>query len=357
MGFSLVLFLFLCLTLGAARAEAPLKIGFITTGPVNDLGWNYAHEQGRLFLQKTLGGQVETTVMESVPESAEAERVLEKMIAKGNKLIFTTSYGYLEPASRVAKRHPDVVIMQCQRSVPASWKNMGTYFANQYELMYVTGFVAGKMTKSAKLGYVSAHPVPVLINCINSFALGAKAANPKVKVQVVWTNSWSDPALEAEASKGLIESGVDVVVGQANALPVVKTAEKIGAYAIGCNADFAKLAPKAWLVGSRFNWGPLYVKMAKAVQDHTWKPGNYFYETKDGYYVLSDFGTSVPAKIRTEAIALKSKIEQGKLMVFAGPLKDREGKERVSAGKKASQQQIDNMEWFVPGVEGALPKK
>lgn len=354
----ILLVYFSLLVLPVSAQDKPFKVGFVTVGSVSDLGWNYGHNQGRLYLQKSMPGQVETSIIENVPENAGLERVLEKMIAQGNKLIFTTSYGHLEPAARVAKRHPDIVIMQCQRTVPAGLKNMGTYFPNQYDLMYVTGFVAGKLSKSGKLGYVTAHPVPLLLNCINAFALGAQRANPQAKVQVVWINNWSDPALEAEATKGLAESGVDVVASQLDtALTVTKTAEKLGIKSIGCDAELDKIAPKSWLTGCHFNWGPLYVKMTKLVLEHKWKSDDYFFETKEGYNVLSPFGQSVPPKVQAEALTLQKQIETGKLVVFQGPLADRNGKQRIPTGKKASKQQMDNMDWFVPGVLGSLPKK
>ncbi len=195
--------------LAVAQNNSPLKIGFIYVSPVSDLGWSGAHEQGRKYLDKAMQGHVQTTIAESVPESAEVERVAEKMIAQGNKLIFSTSYGYLEPILRVAARHPDVIFMQCQRR--STTKNVGTYFARQADPLYIAGFIAGKVTKTNKLSYIGGYPVPAVVVCVNAFALGARAANPKARVRVVWTNSWADPATEAEATRGLIESGVDVV--------------------------------------------------------------------------------------------------------------------------------------------------
>jgi basic membrane protein A len=228
---------------GSNAAGKPFKIGFIMVGPVDDYGYNYAHNLGRLYLQSHLPN-VQTTVAEKVPESAEVERVMEKMIAQGNRLIFSTSYGYLEPAERVAKRHPDVTIMQTWR--PAGLKNIGCYSAYQYEPLYAVGSVVGKMTKKNSIGFVCAHPVPLLLQNINSFTLGVRSVNPKAKVHVIWTNSWSDPPTEAEACKSLIDSGVDVLGCVLDSpLTVAKTGEQNHIMVFGTQADLQKFAPNS----------------------------------------------------------------------------------------------------------------
>ncbi|MBY0357059.1 MAG: BMP family ABC transporter substrate-binding protein [Candidatus Obscuribacterales bacterium] len=350
--------LFFALCINTASAAEPLKVGFITVGPINDWGYNYAHNQGRLYLDKTMAGKVQTTIAENIPESAEVERVMEKMIAQGNKVIFSTSYGYYEPELRVAKRHRDVTFLQCGRDDLQNTPNLATYFAKQYEPMYVSGVVAGRMTKKNSLGFIAAHPVPQVLQNINAFALGARSVNPKVKVKVVWTNKWSDATIEAEAAKGLIESGADVLTLHLDSpITVVQTAEKNGVYAVGYHADVSKFAPKGWLTGAMWNWGPLYVQTVKSIQDKTWKPGNYRYPMKDGFVKLAPFGSSVTKKVQDEALSVKKKIESGEFVIFAGPLKDRDGKELLKAGQKADFNFLESMSWFVPGVEGTLPKK
>lgn len=341
----------------ATVKEQPLKVGFIMVGPVNDSGWNSAHDRGRRFLDNALERKVQTTVVENVPENAEAERVLEKMIAQGNRLIFTTSYGYLEPALRAAARHPEVIFVQCQRSAPASAKNVGNYFANQFESMYVVGFVAGRMSKKGKLGYVAGHPVPTILASLNAFALGALRANPRAKVSVIWTNSWYDPSTEAEATKGLIDSGDDVVAAHVDsAVTTARTAEKNGAYSAGCNSELNEPVPKGWLTGQCWNWGPLYVKIAESVRDHTWKPGSHCYGMKDGYVDISQFGAAVPDAVRKQASSIKRQIEDGSLVIFKGPIKDRDGKLRVKAGEVLDAKGLADLNWVVEGVDGALPK-
>jgi basic membrane protein A and related proteins len=337
----------------ADAVKKPLKIGMVTVGPVSDYGYNYAHDQGRLQMQKNLP-DAKTTVVEKIPENAEVERVIEKLIAQGNNLIFSTSYGYLEPAQRVAKRHPKTIIMQTWRPAPEA--NMGMYAAYQYEPLYAVGIVAGRMTKKNSIGFVCAHPVPLLLQNINAFTLGARSVNPKAKVHVVWTNSWSDPPVEAEATKSLIESGVDII-GAVDDSPVtvVQAGERNHVMVFGTQSDLSKLAPTQWIAGSRFNWGPVYTELARSVSNGTWKKGEQWLGTKDGAVGLSSFGKRVPLSVQAEATKALEQIGQNKLRVFAGPLKDRDGKLRLAANQKADTSFLSGMNWFVDGVEGTLP--
>jgi basic membrane protein A and related proteins len=336
--------------------NAPLKVGFLLVGPVSDRGFNYAHNRGRLYIEKESHGQIQTTMAESVPENAEAERVLERMVAQGNKLIFTPSYGFLEPALRVAARHPEVIFMQINRLQDA--KNMGTYFSHQWQPMYLAGIVAGRMTKTNKLGFVAATPVPALITIINAFELGARSVNPKAQTFVTWINKWSDPPLESEAVKSLVEKGCDVIGhAQDNQNTVLSTAERAGVYTAGIYSDGRELAPKGWLTGACLDWGPYYLKIANSVKDHTWRKSTDSAGMEGGYIKLASFGSAVSKSVQTEVLAKEKLLEEGKLAVFQGPLKDREGKERLAAGQKADTKQLAEMYWFVPGVVGALPKK
>ncbi len=346
--------------IAADRATVPLKIGFIMVGPVADKGWNYSHDQGRKFIESTLKGQVQTTVAENIPESAEVERVMEKMIAQGNKLIFATSYGYLEPALRVAKRHPNVTIMHCGRDNPHPLKNVGSYaidFGDHYFPTYASGVVAGQMSRKGKIGYVAAHPVPALLLGLNAFAMGARSVNPKATVQVVWTNNWSDPATEAEAAKALIDQGVDVLGCHVDStVTVVQTAEKNHVSVAGYHADIHELAPKYWLTGQRWDFGPLYVAITKSLLGGTWKSGNIGHGVNDGYGKLSSFGPGVSLSAKQKATAALQELQSGKLVLFKGPMKDRDGKERIPAGKILNNEELGMMDWAVIGVTGSLPK-
>ena len=335
----------------------PFKVGFIMNGPLADHGWNCAHDQGRRFLESTMKDKVQVTVAENIPENSQVERVMEKMIAQGCKLIFATSYGYLEPALKVASRHPDVDVMQCCRSVPAA-KNVGAYFVNLCQPLYIAGVVAGRVTKSGKIGCVAAHPVNTVLATLNAFAIGVHSVNPKAHVQVIWTNSWFDPATESEATKGLIDAGVDVVFSEvSSAATIVQTAEKNGVRSSGCCVDVRGLAPKGWLTGQCFNWGPLYLKTVKSILDHSWKPGDRIYEMKDGYSNLASFGSMVPESVKKEALTIKKNIEDGKVVVFKGPLKDSTGKERIAPGKNGDSDYLLQMDWVVSGIDGSVPKK
>jgi basic membrane protein A len=340
------------------RIAAPLKVGFLCVGPINDWGFNSAHNQGRIFMEKNFPGQVQSTLAEKIPESAEAERVLEKMIAQGNRLIFTTSYGYLEPVLRVASRHKDVAFMQINRV--SNQNNIGAYMSNQYQPMYLAGMVAGRMTKSNKLGFVAAHPVPPLIQAINSFTMGARSVNSKVETQVIFINSWSDGPLEAEAVKSLVEAGCDVVGhAQDNQNSLLRACESLGVYSVGFYTDAHALAPKGWLTGACLDWGPFYLKIAKQVKNHSWQPLTFTNGMVDGegYIKLASFGRVVPPAVKIETLAKQKLLETGKFVIFSGPLKDRDGKLRIAAGKKLEISELAQMNWFVQGVHGSLPKK
>jgi basic membrane protein A and related proteins len=354
----LILLAFVLLSFLPAFAEdKPLKIGFLCVGPVADKGFNYAHDQGRLFVERSSAGKFLTTIAEKIPESAEAERVLEKMIAQGNKLIFTTSYGYLEPAERVAKRHRDVKFMQINRFDTAP--NLGTYFSNQYQPMYLAGMVAGRMTRTNKLGFIAAHPVPPLVQAVNAFTLGARSVNPKAETNVLFINSWSDPALESEALKSLKEAGCDTIAhAQDNQNTILPVCEKMGIYCLGFYTDAHELAPKTWLTGAYLDWGPFYLKVAESVQNKTWKPFTYNEGMlgKESYIKLSSFGKSVPQSVRDEALAKEKELKFSKFVIFQGPMKDREGKERIAAGHSLSIKELSEMNWFCAGVKGSLPK-
>jgi basic membrane lipoprotein Med (substrate-binding protein (PBP1-ABC) superfamily) len=281
---------------------------------------------------------------------------MEKMIADGTKLIFPTSYGYLDPALRVAKRHPDVVFVHCGGF--KSSDNLGTYFAYIHEPMYVSGIVAGKTTKTNKLGFVAAHPIPQVLRNINAFTLGARSVNPDVTAHVVWTNSWYDPATEAEAAKGLIDLGADVLtMHQDSPLTVVQTAEANGVYSVGYHADLHTFAPKGWLTGAEWDWGPLYAKIAQSVKAKSWKSEQLRSGMDGGSVKLARFGPAVSREAQDAATAMTEKIVKGEYVVFQGPLKDRDGMLRIEEGKKPDFDWMEKMDWFVEGVQGSIPKK
>jgi basic membrane protein A and related proteins len=354
----ILLSLFNCLSVKSESlsCKLPLKVGFLYVGPISDWGWNYAEEQGRLYLKKVLAGKVETISAESVYESAESERVMEKMIAQGCKLIFAGSYGYLEPVLRVSDRHPDVIIMQLSRF--ADKKNIGSYFGMHYEGFYLSGAVAGRMTKTNKLGFIASHPVPSILQAINAYALGVHSVNPTAKIKVVWTNTWIDPVLEVEAANSLIETGVDCLAfDQSDSRPIVAAAEKNGIKVSGCYADVHKFAPTQWLTGPNLNWGLFYVNICQSVIDHTWVNKPRVCDITNGGVELAPFGASVPNTVQREVLVLKEKMKAGKLIVFAGPVRDTQGEIRLAAGQKPNAYWLSKMNFFVSGVDGTLPKQ
>jgi basic membrane lipoprotein Med (substrate-binding protein (PBP1-ABC) superfamily) len=335
-----------------------LKVGFIMAGPVSDYGWNQAHNDGRLYLEKTMHGRVQTVFAEKIPENAEAARVMERMIAQGAKIIFLTTYGYLDSALSVAAHHPDIIFMQVNRLSDKKLANLGIYFCYYYEQMYVAGIVAGRMTKSNKIGFVAAHVVPVVLAAANAFTLGARSVNSKVRVQLVCTNSWNDPVTESEATRALADSGADVIVACSDsALTTCLSAEKARVYCIGMTYDLNKQVPKAWLTGQWFNYGPLYASIVQEVINGSWKPGTRYYNIKDGYVQLASFGKAVPLGVQKEALVALQKLKEDKLAIFHGPLKDASGKEWIPAGKIADNNYLQKIDWAVAGLECALPKK
>ena len=333
----------------AAESEK-LKIGFITNGPINDWGYNYSHDQGRLSLEKMLKDQVVTTIVENVPETADAERVLERMINSGVRLVVSTSFGYQDTVHKLAGKYPDVQFAQAWgfKSRP----NMGSYSAKMYQAWYVMGVVAGKMTKTNKLGVVAAHPIPPMKWQINAYVLGARSVNPEVTASVVFINHWFDATLASEATTSLIEQGADVLIGILdNSVAVAQTTEKMGAYLIGHNADLSKFAPTRMLTGTQWLWGNLYRDIARDVLAK--KPLNGKHYTgglKEEYVGYTAFSTLVPPDVRKAAREAADRIRKGELAVYAGPIKDNEGKLQVKEGETLTHDQIMGMDWLVEGV-------
>lgn len=348
----------LCLTLAAPASgtaqSQPVKVAFIYVGPVGDAGWSYAHDQGRRYLEKNLPG-VKTAFVESVPEGADAERVLTQFARDGYKVIFATSFGYMDAVINVSKRFPGVYFEHCSGFKTAP--NASTYFGRIYEARYLSGIVAGRMTKSNLIGYVAAHPIPEVIRGINAFTVGVRSVNPRATVRVVWTNTWYNPASEKEAAKALLDAGCDVIAQHQDTPGPMQAAEERGKYGISYNSPMMQFAPKAVLTGPVWNWGPYYVKRVKAAVDGTWKTGQYWGSMADGIVDLAPFNKAVPAGVVKLVNTKKRDIVRGKLHPFAGPVKDNTGKLVVPSGKTLSDADMLSINWFVEGVEGTLPKK
>ncbi|MGE5575798.1 MAG: BMP family ABC transporter substrate-binding protein [Syntrophothermus sp.] len=339
-----------------AGAQEKLKVAFIYVGPVGDAGWTYAHDLGRKYLEKQLP-YVETTFVESVPEGADSERVLTELAQKGNKVIFATSFGYMDAVINVAKKFPNVVFEHCSGYKTAA--NVGTYFGRIEEPRYLSGMVAGKMTKKNLIGYVAAHPIPEVIRGINAFTLGVLAVNPRAKVKVVWTNTWYDPASEKEAAKSLLDVGADVIAQHQDTPAPQQAAQEKGAFGIGYNSDMSGFAPKAVLTAPVWDWGPFYVDVVKRVKEGTWKSSQFWGSMAEKTVGLAPMGSMVPEDVKALVKKKQDQIMAGKFTIFdifQGPLKDQKGEIRVPAGKKMTGEEILGMSWFVQGVEGTIPK-
>lgn len=341
----------------AQPAAAPLKVGFVYVSPIGDAGWTYQHNLGRLAMQKALGTQVSSTAVESVPEGADAERVMRDLVAQGHKLIFATSFGYLEPALRVAADHPDVVFEHAGGFKTA--KNLNTYNARYYEARYLAGMLAGKTSKSGVAGYVAGFPVPEVIQGINAFALGMRAVNPSAQVKVVWLNAWFDPPREREAAVSLINQGADVLTNHSGSPAVPQTAQahfkSKGVRVIAYQSDMSHVAPDAQLTAITHQWGAYYTRVAEAVRKGTWSPKPVWGGMKDGLVALTPFSPSVPADVGKLVKAREAEIVAGRFHPFSGAIVDSHGVQRQAAGAM-DDATLSGMNWFVQGVVGTLPK-
>ncbi len=339
---------------GFASAADPLKIGFVYVGPTGDAGWTYAHDEGRKYVVEQLGDKVETNYVESVAEGADAERVIHQLASKGHDLIFTTSFGYMNPTLKVAKRFPKVKFEHATGYKRAP--NMGTYFTRAYQGRYLTGLVAGKMTKTNVLGYVASFPIPEVIRGINAFTKGAREVNPDVTVKVVWASTWYDPAKEREAAETLILQKADVLTQHTDSAAVIQAAEAKGAYAIGYHSDMSVYGPKAHLTSTVHKWGALYLAKAQAVIDGTWKSEDLWPGIAEGTTDLAPLNDAIPEDVKALVMAKKEAIRTGAARVFDGPVINQAGEVIVPAGQTMSDGDMLGFSWYVQGVEGKLPQ-
>ena len=327
-----------------------MKVGFIYVSPIGDAGWSFAHDQGRKSVDDMAG--VTTSYVEAVAEGPDSERVMLNMARKGYKVIFATSFGYMDPMLKVAKQFPDVVFEHCSGFKTAP--NMGNYFGRMYQARYLSGMVAGAMTQSNILGYVAAFPIPEVIRGINAFTLGAQEVNPKIQVRVVWTKTWYDPATEKEAAKSLLDVGADVIAQHQDSPGPQEAAQDKGVYSIGYNTDMSMFAPKAHLTAPIWNWAPFYTRTVEQVRNGTWKSASVWWGMKEGMVDLAPFGPMVPEAVRQKVNAKKAAIIDGSTTLFTGPVKDQKGNIQVPDGKVATDEELLNMKYFVEGVSGTL---
>lgn len=333
-------------------ASAETKVGFVYVGPIGDHGWSYQHDQSRIAVEKELG--VKTTYVESVPEGADAERVIRQLAADGNDVIFTTSFGYMNPTIKVAKKFPKVKFEHATGYKRAP--NVSTYSARFYEGRAVLGTIAGKMTKSNVIGYIASFPIPEVIRGIDALTLAARKVNPKVTVKVVWVNSWFDPGKEGDAAKALIDQGADIITQHTDSPAPLQVAEKRGAYAFGQASDMKAFAPKAQLTSIIDNWHNYYIERVKAAMDGSWKSQDSWSGIKTGMVEMAPYGDAVPEDVRELADKVKASIVDGSFHPFQGPIKNQKGEIVVKEGETISDADLSKLDWYVEGVDGTIPK-
>ncbi|MFZ9391213.1 MAG: BMP family ABC transporter substrate-binding protein [Betaproteobacteria bacterium] len=337
-----------------AQSSGPLKIGFVYVSPIGDAGWTTQHNMGRLEMEKALAGKVTTSFVEKVSEGADTERVIREMATSGHRLIFATSFGYMNAVEKVSKEFPKVAFMHATGY--KSGPNFGNYNARFYEGRYIAGMVAGRTTKSNVLGYVAAFPIPEVLQGINSFTRGARSVNPKIDVRVIWVNSWYDPGKEREAALTLIAQKADVLTHHTDSTAVVQAAEEKAVFACGYHSDMSKYGPKAHLTATTHHWGAYYTKIAQEVIAGTWKAGTIWGGMKDGFIKMAPLNASIPAAVKDQVTKVEADIRAGKFHPFSGSVMDQDGKERLGAGKTMSDDELGKMNYYVQGVTSKLPK-
>lgn len=327
-----------------------IKAGFVYVSPIGDAGWSHAHDEGRKVIEEMPG--VTTSFVESVPEGPDAERVIANMAQKGYNVIFTTSFGYMDPTLKIAGQHPDKVFMHCSGYKTAD--NMGNYFGRMYQARYLSGLVAGAMTKANIIGYVAAFPIPEVIRGINAFTLGAQMMNPDVEVRVVWTKTWYDPVTEKEAAKSLLDVGADIIAQHQDSPGPQEAAQEKGVYSVGYNTDMSAFAPKAHLTAPIWNWGVLYKDVIEKVKAGTWKSESLWWGMDKGIVDIAPFGDMVPDDVKLQVDAIRKMLQGGTDNIFAGPIYDQKGELKIAEGSKAADGELLGMTWFVKGVIGTV---
>ena len=337
----------------AATPEA-LKVAFVYVGPVGDAGWTYAHDAARKQVEAQFGDKVKTTFVESVPESAaDAERVFRDLAGQGNKLIFGTTFGYMEAMLKVAKDFPDVKFEHATGFKTAD--NLAQYDVRTYEGAYLAGVAAGKMSQSGKLGVVASVPIPEVLRNINAFTLGARSVNPNATTRVVWVNKWFDPGKEREAATTLIGQGVDVLMQNTDSAAVVQTAEEKGVLAFGWDSDMSKFGPKAHVAASSIDWNVYYSKRVAAVLENKWQTGSTWWGLKEGMIDLKHYNATLPEDVKKLLEERRQGVIDGSRPIWKGPLKDNTGKEVLGKDVVADDKFLHAIKFYVEGVDGKVP--
>ncbi len=338
----------------ASAQQDKVKVGFIYVGPVGDYGYSYQHDQGRKAVEEKFGDRVETTYLESVPEGPDAERALRQMAQSGHDLIFTTSFGFMNPTIKVAKQFPNVKFEHATGYKRAD--NVATYSSRFYEGRHVIGLIAGEMTKSNIIGYIASFPIPEVVRGINSAYLAAKSVNPDVQFKIIWANTWFDPGKEADAAKALIEQGADVIMQHTDSPAAMTIAEEKGMIAFGQASDMKKFGPNAQLTAIVDDWSPYYIDRVQAVLDGTWESTDTWGGFDSGMVQMAEFSDRIPEDVRAEAEEAIEKMKAGELHPFTGPINKQDGSVWLKEGETASDDDLLGMNFYVEGIEGELPK-
>ncbi|MTI17534.1 BMP family ABC transporter substrate-binding protein [Rhodobacteraceae bacterium RKSG542] len=341
------------LSAGTSLAEDPLKVGFIYVGPISDHGWSYQHDQGRQAIEKHFGDKVETTYIESVSEGPDAERAIERLARSGHDLIFTTSFGYMNPTIKVAKKYPDVKFEHATGYKQAD--NVATYGGRFYEGRYILGQIAAKTSEKGVAGYIGSFPIPEVVRGINSFMLGAQSVNPDFKVKTVWVNSWYDPGKEADAAKALVDQGVDIMLQHTDSPAPLQVAQERGIKGFGQASDMIKFAPEAQLTAIVDDWGPYYIERVQAVLDGTWKGGDTWGGLDKEMVHMAPY-TNLPEDVAADAAKTEAAIRSGDLHPFTGPINKQDGSAWLKEGEVADDGALLGMNFYVEGIDDKLPQ-
>ena len=347
------------LTTGAslfgASAADKLKVGFIYLGPIGDLGWTYQHDLARQAVVKEFGDKIETTFLENVSEGPDSERSIEQLARAGNKLIFTTSFGYMEPTLKVAKKYPNVHFEHATGYKRD--KNMSTYSGRFYEGRYIQGIIAAKMSKAGVLGYIGSFPIPEVISGINATILGAQTINPNIKVKIIWVNTWFDPGKEADAAKALLDQGADVIMQHTDSPAPMQIVSERGKFAFGQDSEMIKFGPKAQLTSILDTWAPYYIARVKAEIDGTWKESDTWGGLETKMFEMAPY-TNMPDDVKKMAEDTQAAITAGKLLPFKCPVMDQDGKEvECKGGDHLDDGQVLGMNFYVKGIDDKVPGK
>ncbi len=338
------------LTLGGRTALAadPLKVGFVYVGPIGDFGWTHGHDIARRAVEEKFGDAVKTTYVENVPEGPDAERVVRQLATSGHKLIFTTSFGFMNATVKVAKQFPDIHFEHATGI--QTLDNLAIYNARFYEGRAVIGTIAGHVTKTGKFGYIASFPIPEVVMGINAFILAARKVRPDAEIKVVWANSWYDPGKEADATKALIDQGCDVITQHTDSPAPVQTAASRGVWSFGQASDMTSFAPDWHATAILDVWVPYYIDRVQKALDGTWASSDVWHGLKEGMVEIAPYNAKLPAAAVEAAESVRKAIIAGDLHPFTGPIKDQKGMEMVPAGQTIPDKDLLGMDWYVEGV-------